>query len=372
MLRSIAKTCFACAYTWGGAVRRRRGNGPAGPEPFIVCYHRVVENFARSMRGTIPSMLISTAMLERHIDWLGRRFAFASLDDIAGQLESGRPFARPFAAITFDDGYSDVYRHAYPLLKRKGVPAAMFVVSGLAGTGRPQLFDRLYLLLQLLYIHGLPLAPMVWSVLRGIGIDRTPSNLARCRDDEPFRVMTDLLNRLPQDQIERTVGALESHITIRKDFLEEMTPMTWEMVKTLHRDGFTIGSHTESHRLLTSETLETAEKELRNSKQTIERQLNAPVRHFAYPDGRFNPSIVRAVKSAGYRYGFGICRWRDESFPLLTIPRKVLWERACMNALGQFSAAVMNCQAHWAFDLNRRCEHSHLTAGEAGGNGTVD
>ena len=95
-------------------------------------------------------MLISTAMLERHIEWLAKRFAFASLDEIALHLEADRPFRRPVTAITFDDGYSDVYYHAYPLLQRKGIPAAVFVVTGLIGTGRPQIFDRFYLMLQLL------------------------------------------------------------------------------------------------------------------------------------------------------------------------------------------------------------------------------
>ena len=88
--------------------------------PFIAGYHRIVENFDRSKKSTVPSMLTSLAMLERHIDWLSKRFTFVSLDEIALHLEAGRPFRRPPAAITFDDGYGDVYYHAYPLLKRKG------------------------------------------------------------------------------------------------------------------------------------------------------------------------------------------------------------------------------------------------------------
>ena len=90
-------------------------------------------------------MLVSAKMLERHIDWLAKRFSLVSLDDIGLYLESGDSPRRPVAAITFDDGYSDVYHHGFPLLMRKGVPATVFAVTDLVGTGKMQLFDRLYL-----------------------------------------------------------------------------------------------------------------------------------------------------------------------------------------------------------------------------------
>src|SRR5579862_847058 len=156
MLRSIGKTCFAYAYrlTDAGRLFQRQSSGFT---PFIACYHRVVGDFHRSATGTIPSMLISAGMLERQIDWLARHCEIMSLDEIGARLESGRPFDKPAAAVTFDDGYSDVYHYAYPLLKRKGIPAAFFVVTGLVGTGRPQLFDRLYRLLQTLQSRGTPL-----------------------------------------------------------------------------------------------------------------------------------------------------------------------------------------------------------------------
>src|SRR5437870_849442 len=203
MLRSIAKTCVACAYTWSGKARVGTvGRHTAPRAPFIVCYHRVVENFNRSRGGAIPSMLISKAMLERHIDWLAKRFSFLSLDEIGCRLAANEPFLKPAAAITFDDGYSDVYHHAYPLLQRKGIPSAVFVVTGLIGTGRPQIFDRFYLLLRLLYIHGVPLADTVANALRSRGFDAAAVECVRRTENEPFRVMTAVLSALPQDQIE--------------------------------------------------------------------------------------------------------------------------------------------------------------------------
>src|SRR5262245_60990004 len=122
MLRSICKTSLAYAYAWTGAERLLSRQARARM-PFIACYHRVVENFERSAKCVNPSMLISKRMLEQQIDWLATHCALMSLDEIASYFQTGRPFEkkRP-AAITFDDGYRDVYDHALPLLKRKGIP----------------------------------------------------------------------------------------------------------------------------------------------------------------------------------------------------------------------------------------------------------
>jgi peptidoglycan/xylan/chitin deacetylase (PgdA/CDA1 family) len=177
--------------------------------------------------------------------------------------------------------------------------------------------------------------------------------------DEPFRVMGALLRAVPRNHIEKIVAALENGAGYNADVLQQMKPMTWDMLSTIARQGFTLGSHTTSHALLTSETAETIRIELRESRHALETRLRIPIHHFAYPDGRFNDVVVEATRSAGYRYGYGICRARHDRFPLLTIPRKVLWERSCVNALGNFSAAMMNCQAKWAFGQRECSRHNH-------------
>ena len=358
MIRSIGKTCFAYAYKLADA-RRFVLRQTDGITPFIVCYHRVVDNFERSAAETIPAMLISTRMLERQLDWLAKRFALLSLDELGDHLESGRSFKRPVAAITFDDGYSDDYQHAYPLLKRKGIPGAFFVVTGLVNSGRPQIFDRLYLLFRLIEQKGLSVRSTVLRALEVTAAD--PSRMAQVSlsDEGPFAVMTTMLNGFSHQEIELTISALEEQVSCDAAAAQDMSPLTWDMLETMHRGGMTIGSHTHSHLLLTSDTITAAKNELVQSKQILEAKLKAPVKHFAYPDGRFNPAVVEAVHGAGYRFGYSICHTRDNNRPLLTIPRKVLWERACLNAFGAFSSAVMNCQVNWAFNFRRRCEHDH-------------
>ncbi|HEU4521541.1 MAG TPA: polysaccharide deacetylase family protein, partial [Thermoanaerobaculia bacterium] len=139
-LRSQLKTAAAWAVnrSGAGAFARARAHRDL---PFIVGYHRVVARVGAV--SALPAMEVSTAMLENHLDWIARHFRIISLDDIPGAMRQGR-HAKPAAVITFDDGYSDVYHHAFPLLKRKGIPAGVFVVTDLVGTTKLPIHEEVY------------------------------------------------------------------------------------------------------------------------------------------------------------------------------------------------------------------------------------
>ena len=116
-----------------------------GPErPLILGYHRVVDDFAGTARDEMPSMLTSTAMFERHLDLVGNRFQFTTLDGLARTWRKAGRSPSAWPRVTFDDGYRDNYEQAFPILKRKGIPAAVFVVTDLIGQHRWQIHDKLF------------------------------------------------------------------------------------------------------------------------------------------------------------------------------------------------------------------------------------
>lgn len=80
--------------------------------------------------------------------------------------------------------------------------------------------------------------------------------------------------------------------------------MTWEQVRRLHDEGFTIGAHTRTHANLGEVTGERARWEIFGSRQELESRLGAPVELFAYPYGRpdnMTEQNRELVRQAGFR-----------------------------------------------------------------------
>jgi peptidoglycan/xylan/chitin deacetylase (PgdA/CDA1 family) len=327
--------------------------------PTIVSYHRVVESMEESSRTSIPSMLISTRMFEQHLDWIGRHYEIVSLDEIGNRLEAGVPFTKPTAAVAFDDGYRDVYENAFPLLVKKGIPATVFVVTDLVGTQRLQIHDKLYLLLKSAFSEG-QTARQVIELLRNRNV-RAPGmdSIVWMQRPDPLTVMAALLDDVTQAQALRMLPVLEERFGLEGEQYSELSSLDWKMLGEMHSAGITIGSHTSTHALLTNESKETVIEETTRSRRDIEDRLGVKVQQFAYPDGRHNAAVAAAVSAAGYRFAYGTCLQRDSANPLMTIPRKVLWEKASVDSDGGFSSAMMACQMSWVFDLGSTCTHGH-------------
>jgi peptidoglycan/xylan/chitin deacetylase (PgdA/CDA1 family) len=151
---------------------------------------------------------------------------------------------------------------------------------------------------------------------------------------------------------------LENEVKLDESKLKSLYPLTWEMVSEMHRAGMTIGSHSKTHALLANESEPKVLEELTDSRQLLEQRLGVPVRHIAYPDGRFDAKTLSAAAASGYRFGYTICQHRDSRYPLLTIPRHVLWEKSCMDWLGRFSPSMMSCHVNGVFKLNH-CDRDH-------------
>jgi peptidoglycan/xylan/chitin deacetylase (PgdA/CDA1 family) len=83
-----------------------------------------------------PGMItVSPENFESQIAWLaGNGWTSLTLEQYAGFL-AGKPVPRKSIVITFDDGYLDNWVYAHPILKKYGMHAVVFVVTGWMGEG---------------------------------------------------------------------------------------------------------------------------------------------------------------------------------------------------------------------------------------------
>ena len=329
-----------------------------GPErPLVLGYHRIVDDFETIARSEMPSMLTSRTMFERHLDCVGRHFEFVSVETIADHMANGIPFTKPVAAVTFDDGYRDVYEQAFPVLQRKGIPATVFVVTDLVGRPFWQVHDRLY--------HLVAKAFATWNnprrELLGLlsNLDLPVDDMKRTQQTTrtPYDTVSTLLPALAIADVRRLMDGIET--SVGNGFYNIPGTLTWPMIAELRRAGWTIGSHTRSHVSLPTEDADTLAEELEGSKAQLEAQLGEPVTHFAYPGGQFNPEVIKAVARAGYQVAYTACTHGEAAHPSLTIERLLLWEKSSVDATGRFSDAILNCQAHDLWPPARRCGRLH-------------
>ena len=76
-------------------------------------------------------------------------------------------------------------------------------------------------------------------------------------------------------------------------------------LRTLHEMGFTIGSHTVSHRPLIGLNIEEADKEITDSRAILTNMLGVAINWFAYPYLAANDITRNLVRDAGYQGACG-------------------------------------------------------------------
>ena len=64
--------------------------------------------------------------------------------------------------------------------------------------------------------------------------------------------------------------------------------LNWDEIKEMSNNDIDFGSHTCSHSILTKIDLDSAKKEIINSKKLIEEKLGKPIEVFCYPRGEVN------------------------------------------------------------------------------------
>jgi len=96
----------------------------------ILTYHHVGIPSGKWRLNTVSekSFDYQMAFIKRH------GFEVISFDDLVEGIKQGHEFTRNTVVLQFDDGYEDNYKYAFPILKKYGFPAMVFLISDKIGT----------------------------------------------------------------------------------------------------------------------------------------------------------------------------------------------------------------------------------------------
>lgn len=98
-------------------------------------YHAVAQNPA----AATLRLSVSPEALEDQLAFLAENgFTGMTFSAVAEALAAGTPLPKRPVVFTFDDGYADFAREAWPLLDRYGFPATVFVTTGWVADAGPR------------------------------------------------------------------------------------------------------------------------------------------------------------------------------------------------------------------------------------------
>jgi len=259
----------------------------------IFVYHRIDEIDAEP--DLDPGLISATpADFRAQMEMVASHYHAISLDELAAAHLDGRPLPRRAVLLTFDDGYLDFAKNAWPVLKRLGLPAALFVPTDFPDqAGQGFWWDRLHSAIRRTHEHEIE--------VEGLGrLELADASRRRAA----FRTLRDRVKSLPHAEAIRWVDDLIGR-------LAEVPPLHrvlgWSALRALASDGLSVCSHGSSHALLTRLSANDLTDELVKSKARIETEIGAAASPptIAYPASACEATVCEAVKDAGYQLAFG-------------------------------------------------------------------
>ena len=273
--------------------------------PKIVMYHGVIDD-----SDDIECWwLIKKTKFTNQIKYIKRNFNIISMDEVHACISANQDLPKNACVLTFDDGYKNYLTKVLPILKAEELPSTVYIAAGISADQSIIWTDRLFYAFYKSNKSFLDLIDMklgMWRI--------NPKN-------EKIRSAYELINLLkrvlPQDK-NRLIEEIITRLYFQDDYqdLNGNNPFAVLSVEDIQKLSLeplvTIGSHSVSHEILPNLSRNELEKEISMSKCMLEQWIHKPVKHFAYPDGKYDLTVAELVKKAGYktasRIGLGIFR----------------------------------------------------------------
>lgn len=248
----------------------------------VLAFHNVIPD-SETPRGD-QSLHCSLSRFREIIDWLPEVF------DV---VEAGSAFtqdSRPRAAITFDDAYAGALALAVPELVQRGLPATIFVISGM-DEGQTFWWDALADPRE-----GLSAGLRERALTEGSGQEETVRALARANG-----------------------WSLQ-------DLSGPFVAAQWkEIVNAAGLPGIDVAHHSRTHANAAVLDRETLVSELASGKAELETRLPGVKPWLAWPYGRSSARARAIAMESGYEVAFrvdgGVWRNSDPPPPRFRLPR---------------------------------------------------
>lgn len=256
----------------------------------VLMYHEVLPDDVDLPAWTI----LRESDFRWQMQYLGRHFDVVSMDEAFRRVCRGGKASRPFAVVTFDDGYKGNFHTVLPLMEDMGLPFIVYVAT--QGVLEKKLFwyDRIICLLA--SGHDLRIDLSIQGKNRRFTV---PANAGPSRRWDSVQRLLTCLKQMPPEVRESSVENIVSCSAQEKPLLEMLDAP--DVKRLADSSCATIGSHTHRHELLDQVSPEGVRDTILTAEKCIADITGSAPVHFAYPNGNFNLSVQKQVMAAGYK-----------------------------------------------------------------------
>lgn len=285
----------------------------------ILAYHRVAE-LVDTRSIDCRSVSATPSSFREQMQHVARYYRCVSMPEVLHAIDQKAVLPKRSVLITFDDAYADFADNAWPILQRFGLTATLFVPT--AYPNHPERvfwWDKLYhafVNTTRAQLSETPLGPIPLM---------TPEQRRR-----GLRALQDYITTMPGDEATRGVDSVCAQLIDSP--LPGGSVLSWNELRQLARDGITIGSHTQTHLILTKHHPDRVRQEIRGAQEDLQREIGSALPIFCYPNGNHNDEVSLILRSEGIRLAFTTIPEQNELSPadLLRLGRTCITPRTSL------------------------------------------
>ena len=311
----------------------------------VFSFHRISQEVDELWQPLYPERF------KRILEYIVTNYKVVNLDQF---LLSDRhePADRPYAGITFDDGYKDILTHAYPMIQEYNLPFNIFVVTNCVDTGIPPWT----FVLDYMFVHT--------SVMENKVRDLLPPKFQTpvwnsVKDRIEFaRKLKPFLKNSANDFREKVVKAYTEcfrDVVMPPDLL-----LNWDELVYIKERGVNISSHSHTHPLLGKMEQESAiVAEFQTSYDILTRRMGQAPISISYPVGSVDERVKRIAREVGYKVGFAVNQeeYNSDKQDIFEIPRIELYNESMIKTRLRANGTLQNIKKFLPLTSNHNYYH---------------
>ena len=299
----------------------------------IFMLHRILPKEEKEQYEFNKTLAITPEGLEKFIlKFKEQGFNFISMNEFSEQIKSKSN--KKFIVFTIDDGYKDNLIHGLPIFEKHNVPFTLYVSN---------CFPNNQAIYWWYFLEDFVKSNKVID-LRGIGIDYCESIIDPSTTFYKVRELLRISDYDVHKKFAKDICQINNHELLH---LNKKLNLTWNEIKSLSQNILVeIGGHTMHHVSLNYLSEKQSGNQILDSKNELERQIDKPVNHFAFPYGSLDDASAKeyklltkfGFKSAVYNHPGGIYK----NTPSYQFPRLGLSDETTLSRLNQFFSGQLH------------------------------